>query len=130
MQNRGDDPELTIDVCCTLMSGVGKMAAAAVSKPAEMKMKTLPVHEAASESARWSPYIINGGYVFVQARWMGLGSNFADTIYLYLCMCVCDRTAMAVAGADFCVVAGDTRMSKGYSISCRSVPKAYQLYVM
>jgi hypothetical protein len=35
---------------------------------------------------------------------------------------------MAVAGADFCVVAGDTRMSRGYSISCRNVPKAYQLY--
>jgi len=68
-------------------------AAASSAAPAEMKLKSLPTHEAAS----WSPYIINGG------------------------------TAMAVAGKDFCVVAGDTRMSRGYSIQCRTVPKCHKI---
>jgi len=53
--------------------------------------------EQLSEQARWSPYIINGG------------------------------TTVAVAGKDFAIVAGDTRMSKGYSICSRYVPKCYQL---
>eukprot|EP00474_Spongospora_subterranea_P008481 CRZ08939.1 hypothetical protein [Spongospora subterranea] len=45
----------------------------------------------------WSPYVVNGG------------------------------TAMAVAGADFCVIACDTRMSTGYSIMSRTVGKAVAL---
>jgi len=63
---------------------------------ADLKIKTLPT-EQASEKARWSPYIINGG------------------------------TAIAVAGKDYCIVGGDTRMSKGYSISSRNVSKCFQL---
>jgi len=53
--------------------------------------------EAVSQQPQWSPYIINGG------------------------------TALAVSGSNFAVIAGDTRMSRGYSISCRNVPKCYQL---
>jgi len=53
--------------------------------------------EQLSEKARWSPYISNGG------------------------------TVVAVAGKDFCVIAGDTRMSKQYSITSRNVPKCFQL---
>jgi 20S proteasome subunit beta 6 len=34
---------------------------------------------------------------------------------------------MAVAGDDYCIVAGDTRMSEGYSILSRSVSKLSQL---
>lgn len=36
-------------------------------------------------------------------------------------------TILAVAGDDFCVIAGDTRQSEGYSINSRHVPKCFQL---
>ncbi|KAL7747751.1 Proteasome subunit beta type-6 [Sorochytrium milnesiophthora] len=38
-------------------------------------------------------------------------------------------TAIAIAGADFAIVASDTRQSEGYSINSRYVPKAFKLYV-
>ncbi|MCO5561015.1 hypothetical protein L7F22_014636 [Adiantum nelumboides] len=34
---------------------------------------------------------------------------------------------MAVAGADFCVIAGDTRQSEGYNIQTRYKPKVFRL---
>ncbi|KAJ3302954.1 Proteasome subunit beta type-1 [Kappamyces sp. JEL0829] len=37
------------------------------------------------------------------------------------------RTSLAIAGKDFCVVAGDTRQSEGYSINSRYAPKVFHL---
>ena len=37
-------------------------------------------------------------------------------------------TILAIAGADFTVIAGDTRQSEGYSIQTRYAPKVFQLY--
>ena len=34
---------------------------------------------------------------------------------------------MAIAGKDFCVVAGDTRQSEGYNIQTRYKPKVFRL---
>jgi len=36
-------------------------------------------------------------------------------------------TILAIAGADYCIVAGDTRQSEGFSINTRYAPKVYQL---
>lgn len=38
-------------------------------------------------------------------------------------------TILAIAGQDFCVIAGDTRQSEGYSIQTRYAPKVFRLYV-
>ena len=38
-----------------------------------------------------------------------------------------DSTVLGVSGEDFAIVAGDSRMSVGYSISSRSVPKTHEL---
>lgn len=37
-------------------------------------------------------------------------------------------TILAIAGADFTVIAGDTRQSEGYSIQTRYAPKVFRLY--
>lgn len=39
-------------------------------------------------------------------------------------------TILAIAGADFSVVAGDTRQSEGYSIQTRYAPKVFRLCVL
>ena len=36
---------------------------------------------------------------------------------------------LAVAGQDFCVLAGDTRQSTGYNIQTRYKPRVFRLYV-
>lgn len=38
-------------------------------------------------------------------------------------------TILAIAGATFTVIAGDTRQSEGYSIQTRYAPKVFRLYV-
>jgi 20S proteasome subunit beta 6 len=38
-------------------------------------------------------------------------------------------TILAIAGADFTVIAGDTRQSEGYNIQTRYAPKVFKLYV-
>jgi 20S proteasome subunit beta 6 len=39
-------------------------------------------------------------------------------------------TILAIAGADFSVIAGDTRQSEGYSIQTRYAPKVFRLCVL
>lgn len=36
-------------------------------------------------------------------------------------------TILAISGADFSVIAGDTRQSEGYSIQTRYAPKVFRL---
>ncbi|KAL5039557.1 Proteasome subunit beta type-6, variant 2 [Batrachochytrium dendrobatidis] len=36
-------------------------------------------------------------------------------------------TTLAIAGDDFCVIAGDTRQSEGYSINTRYAPKVHEM---
>lgn len=62
-----------------------------------MQMKTAPMTGLGPMERRFSPYVSNEG------------------------------TVLGVAGEDFAVIAGDTRMSSGYSILSRDVPKIYKL---
>jgi 20S proteasome subunit beta 6 len=54
-------------------------------------------HAGAPQERRFNPYSDNGG------------------------------TILAIAGADFSVIAGDTRQSEGYSIQTRYAPKVFRL---
>ena len=61
-------------------------------------------------SSGFSPYTDNGGY----ASWGSL-------------IIIRFRTSLAIAGADYCVIASDTRQSEGYSINSRYAPKTVKL---
>jgi Proteasome subunit len=44
------------------------------------------------------------------------------------CLASCS-TVLGICGPDYAIVAGDTRLSEGYSISSRTYTKVIQLYV-
>lgn len=60
-------------------------------------MSGQPVAAAVPAQHQWSPYVMNSG------------------------------TVMAICGEDFAIVAGDTRMSVGYQIQSRDVPKLLKI---
>jgi len=73
---------------------------AASSSTSALHVKTLPSTELSESSIikrAFSPYVNNGG------------------------------TAMAVSGPDYAIIGGDTRMSTGYSICSRDVPKTFAI---
>ena len=83
-------------------------------------------HQAAASEQpiehRFYPYDYNGGCVFSPNRaplciLLKLSPRHA---------CVCS-TVLAVAGKDFSIVAGDTRMSTGFNIKSRNVTKIYTI---
>lgn len=107
-------------------------------------MAAVALKAAPSEGAqerRWSPYVDNGGSAahalwrarLRAARWaQGAASRAhgsarrAVTDACVVAALVCS-TVVAVAGTDFAVIAGDLRMSYGYSIASRNVPKLHEL---
>lgn len=62
-----------------------------------MQVKTAPITGLGPMQRRFSPYVSNEG------------------------------TVLGIAGEDFAIIAGDTRMSNGYSIVSRDVSKLYKL---
>ncbi|EFA84780.1 proteasome subunit beta type 1 [Heterostelium album PN500] len=63
-----------------------------------LRLTALPAKEVPMRQARFEPYVDNGG------------------------------TVLAIAGSDYCVIAGDTRMSDGgYGIQTRQYTKIFQL---
>lgn len=91
---------------------------------AKIKMEVLTAK--GPKEVAFSPYQDNGGFVF--------RNNWSQLCELFLFYCVPDlgcrcRTALAVAGKDFVVIASDTRISTGYSIHTRDGSKITQLYV-
>lgn len=68
---------------------------------------------------RFEPYDDNGGWVESRPK-VKYVCSWHETIQH-------DRTSLAIAGKDFCVVASDTRQSTGYNINSRYAPKAYRL---
>jgi hypothetical protein len=98
---------------------------------------------AAPRQHRFSPYVDNGGcdrppppppppppytgepLYRLTLRHASTQPPLYDT--LNALWCGMGRTTVAVAGEDFCVVAGDTRMSQGFSILTRDKGKCVQL---
>ena len=69
---------------------------------------------------RFNPYDFNGGLVIL----ILLLFFFRFNLLLYL---ILNRTTVCIAGEDFAIAAGCTRMSTGYEILSRSQSKNYQL---
>ena len=56
----------------------------------------------------FEPYEMNGGFVF-------------DLL------CIIDRTVVAIAGADYIIIASDSRLTQGYEILSRNVCRLHPL---
>lgn len=101
--------------------------AAAVSAPMQLAADMSAMEQ--PREARFYPYDYNGGYAppppTVRAdRLCPRPPPHPETSVRPLWHC---RTVLAVAGKNFSIVAGDTRMSTGFSIKSRNVSKVYEM---
>jgi hypothetical protein len=85
-----------------------------------------PSHKTTPFERRFEAYDFNGGYVFLVVLWIATlhSTNQAPlTQHLYLAL----STTVCIAGPDFAIAAGCTRMSTGYEILSRNQTKLFEL---
>jgi hypothetical protein len=126
----GQDEESIFLVSPAVMSLMHKVIGTCMSLPRERPRKRLIIKSRLSACCFLFDYYYSMVVSLMEAPMYGMSSTPAShgpTTHAFNPYTDNGGSIMAIAGKDFCVIAGDTRQSEGYNIQTRYKPKVFRL---